>query len=116
MEPIIDLTITGNDSASSLQSRIKEKEDENSIIELLMEEIALDPNGFIYVTIVFARGDIDFTGKDKLLNYFVPRLRNLLQQVIQKLKEDNNNLEFTFKKLQLDLINRYQNYAFKGIS
>lgn len=119
---VIDLTVTGNDGASDLEARLKMKENAEDITNLFMDEVKgcsrWDLPGFVNASIVLARGSIDFSGKEyeKLLTYFIPRLKNLLQETIQNLKSINSDLAPAFKQLQLDLINKYRDFAFKEIA
>lgn len=117
----INLTIEGNDGASDLESRIKTIKNNDDLIQVLQEEIVSEYSrwntpGFINVAIVLAHSNIDFTGNDKLLNYFVPRLKNLLQESIQNVKEIDQEMAQSIKQLLLALINKHREFAFKEIA
>lgn len=117
-----DFTIEGNETIAQLQKEIARiQNDENAVIEVLRTEIIREYDnggileGLFNVAVLLARGTIDFSAQTKLLNFFIPRLKAELQNTISKAKLLEPEIAPEIKKLQIELINRYKDYAFKGI-
>ena len=110
----MSFAIEENKGASDLESVVLRAENEQQIIAIFKEEILREYGthntpGYLNVAIVLAYSDFDFTPYKEVINEFIPRLKNIIQQLINKLKEtENKALALEIKQLQLDLINKYK--------